>query len=112
MKIQCMRAFCSALAAQQMAQQIMKQWPAGRFAPPTANWRWNYELGTFLDGIDAMGRMDIPAGGPIFHHPHVLFMKDTSSLTLSTDGRKLWPDYDNFAAGMELVRWLVQQTGR
>lgn len=97
-----------------------------------------------------MGRMDVPAAGPIFHHPHVLFMKDTCSLTLSkgarpllrdknnallmaytkygkgtvfavtdpwlyneyTDGRKLWPDYDNFGAGMELVRWLTRQTGR
>jgi unsaturated rhamnogalacturonyl hydrolase len=26
-----------------------------------------------------------------------------------TDGRKLPPHYDNFAAGMELVRWLLQQ---
>jgi unsaturated rhamnogalacturonyl hydrolase len=26
-----------------------------------------------------------------------------------TDGRKLPPQYDNFAAGMELVRWLLQQ---
>ena len=26
-----------------------------------------------------------------------------------TDGRKLPPDYDNFAAGQELVRWLLQQ---
>lgn len=98
----------------------------------------------------AMGRMDVPAGGPIFHQSHVIFMKDTCSLALSkgarpllrdkdnallmaytkygrgtifavtdpwlyneyTDGRKLWPDYDNFGAGMELVRWLVQQSGR
>ncbi|HLJ78726.1 MAG TPA: DUF4350 domain-containing protein, partial [Acidobacteriaceae bacterium] len=27
-----------------------------------------------------------------------------------TDGRKLPPDYDNFAAGMETVRWLLRQT--
>ena len=26
-----------------------------------------------------------------------------------TDGRKLPPDYDNFAGGLELVRWLVEQ---
>jgi unsaturated rhamnogalacturonyl hydrolase len=28
-----------------------------------------------------------------------------------TDGRKLPPEYDNFAAGRELVRWLLQQPG-
>src|SRR5579862_1906025 len=27
-----------------------------------------------------------------------------------TDGRKLPPEYDNFAAGMETVRWLLRQT--
>jgi unsaturated rhamnogalacturonyl hydrolase len=26
-----------------------------------------------------------------------------------TDGRILPPEYDNFAAGMELVRWLLEQ---
>jgi len=26
-----------------------------------------------------------------------------------TDGRKLPPEYDNFAGGNELVRWLLQQ---
>jgi unsaturated rhamnogalacturonyl hydrolase len=82
-----------------------------------------------------------------FTHPHVLYMKDTCSLTLSgnavpllrdkagdllmawtkvdrgmvvavtdpwlyneyTDGKKLPPEYDNFAAGNEFVQWLVDQ---
>ena len=26
-----------------------------------------------------------------------------------TDGRKLPPEYDNFAAGREFVRWLIEQ---
>ena len=112
---------------------------------------FNNVLAHHVIGDDhAMGRMDVLAGGPIFHHPHVIFMKDTCSLALSkgarpllrdkdnallmayakygkgtvfavtdpwlyneyTDGRKLWPDYDNFGAGMELVRWLIQRTGR
>jgi unsaturated rhamnogalacturonyl hydrolase len=29
-----------------------------------------------------------------------------------TDGRKLPKAYDNFAAGEELVRWLLQQTAK
>jgi unsaturated rhamnogalacturonyl hydrolase len=93
-----------------------------------------------------MGRMEIPAGGPLFHHPHVLFMKDTCSLSLTknavsllqykgdilmgyakygkgavyavtdpwlyneyTDGHNLPAEYDNYAAGMELIPWLLQQ---
>lgn len=96
-----------------------------------------------------MGRMNIPAGGPLFHRPHTLFMKDTCSLTLGngavsllrdkgdilmgytkygkgtvyavtdpwlyneyTDGRNLPTDYDNFGGGMEVVRWLLQQSER
>ena len=93
------------------------------------------------------GRIDIPTPSPPFTHPHVLYMKDTCSLTLSgdaapllrdkagnllmawakygkgmvvavtdpwlyneyTDGRKLPPEYDNFAAGKELVGWLLEQ---
>lgn len=94
----------------------------------------------------AMGRIDLPSAAAPFTHPHVLYMKDTCSLTLSqdarpllrykgdllvamarygkgmvfavtdpwvyneyTDGRNLPPEYDNFAAGEELVQWLLQQ---
>ena len=93
-----------------------------------------------------MGRMDLPRPAAPFTSPHVLYMKDTCSLSLSrgavallewkddtmmaaahygkgtvvavtdpwlyneyTDGRKLPPDYDNFAAGREFVHWLLQQ---
>ena len=94
----------------------------------------------------AMGRMDITDPQMPFTSPHVLYMKDTCSLSLTnsaspllewkgdtlmgvahygkgtavavtdpwlyneyTDGRKLPPEYDNFAAGREFVRWLLQQ---
>jgi unsaturated rhamnogalacturonyl hydrolase len=93
-----------------------------------------------------MGRMEITHPETPFTHPHILYMKDTCSLSLSkgatsllqwkgdtlmavahfdkgtvvavtdpwlyneyTDGRKLPPEYDNFAAGQEFVRWLIQQ---
>jgi unsaturated rhamnogalacturonyl hydrolase len=93
-----------------------------------------------------MGRIDLPTPAPPFTHPHVLYMKDTCSLTLSkgarpllqwkgdtlmavanygkgtvvavtdpwlyneyTDGHKLPAEYDNYAAGVEFVHWLLRQ---
>lgn len=41
-------------SVQQMAQQTIAQWPNGRFTAPGEPWRWNYELGTLLEGMDAM----------------------------------------------------------
>jgi unsaturated rhamnogalacturonyl hydrolase len=40
--------------ARQMAQTTITRWPQGRFTPSGAPWRWNYELGTLLDGMDAI----------------------------------------------------------
>jgi unsaturated rhamnogalacturonyl hydrolase len=40
--------------AQQMARETIARWPEGKFIPPGATWQWNYELGTLLDGMDAM----------------------------------------------------------
>jgi unsaturated rhamnogalacturonyl hydrolase len=40
--------------SQRMANSAMARWPDGRFAPAGARWVWNYELGTFLEGIDAV----------------------------------------------------------
>ena len=94
----------------------------------------------------AAGRIDVLTPAPPFTHPHILFMKDTCSLTLTktavplltwksdilmasarygkglvvavtdpwlyneyTDGKKLPSEYDNYAAGQDFVRWLVQQ---
>ncbi|HEX8711310.1 MAG TPA: glycoside hydrolase family 88 protein [Terracidiphilus sp.] len=38
--------------SQRMANSAIQRWPDGRFAPTGARWVWNYELGTFLEGID------------------------------------------------------------
>jgi unsaturated rhamnogalacturonyl hydrolase len=99
-----------------------------------------------IDDNFAMGRIDLTVVPAPLQRPHVLYMKDTCSLTLSnnavpvlryngdllmamttygkgmvfavtdpwlyneyTDGRKLPADYDNFAAGNELVQWLMDQ---
>lgn len=37
----------------------------------------------------AMGRIDLPTASPPFTHPHVLYMKDTCSLTLSQGAQPL-----------------------
>src|SRR5690348_14436291 len=41
-------------SAQRMADATLQRWPQGRFTPPERPWRWNYELGTLLDGMDAV----------------------------------------------------------
>jgi unsaturated rhamnogalacturonyl hydrolase len=93
-----------------------------------------------------MGKINISGGGPIFHDPHTLFMKDVCNISVKapavvafqddegilmatakygrgtvfatvdpwlyneyTDGRKLPAEYDNFAAGKELIRWILAQ---
>jgi unsaturated rhamnogalacturonyl hydrolase len=96
-----------------------------------------------------MGKLIVPGGGPIFHDPHTLFMKDVCNISVRspavsafqddegilmatakygkgtvfatvdpwlyneyTDGRKLAEPYDNFAAGKELMRWILAQVPR
>lgn len=40
--------------SQRMANSTMSRWPDGRFTPPDVKWTWNYELGTLLNGMDAV----------------------------------------------------------
>ncbi|HUB00759.1 MAG TPA: glycoside hydrolase family 88 protein [Terracidiphilus sp.] len=40
--------------SQRMANAAIRRWPDGRFAPAGAKWSWNYELGTLLEGMDAV----------------------------------------------------------
>jgi unsaturated rhamnogalacturonyl hydrolase len=92
------------------------------------------------------GRIDIDGKGPVFHHPHTIYVKDVCTITVSkpahsvleegddifmattkygkgtviamtdpwlyneyTDGRKLPTVYDNYAAGKEFARWILEQ---
>jgi unsaturated rhamnogalacturonyl hydrolase len=96
-----------------------------------------------------LGKVSIDGSGPIFHNPHTIYVKDVSTISVSspavaqvidsgdilmatakygkgvvyamvdpwlyneyTDGRKLPAEYDNFAAGQELVRWILAQAAR
>ena len=97
----------------------------------------------------ASGTIPVSGGGPLFHDPHTLYMKDTCTISVKapaalllqdkgdilmatakygkgtvfavvdpwvyneyTGGRRLPAQYDNFAGGKELVRWLLQQVPR
>jgi unsaturated rhamnogalacturonyl hydrolase len=39
--------------SQRAGNAAIQRWPEGRFAPAGTPWKWNYELGTLLEGIDA-----------------------------------------------------------
>jgi unsaturated rhamnogalacturonyl hydrolase len=95
------------------------------------------------------GKIVVSAGGPIFHEPHTLYMKEICTISAKapaaavltdrgdvlmatakfgkgavfamvdpwlyneyTDGRKLPAEYDNYAGGEELVRWILTQVPR
>jgi unsaturated rhamnogalacturonyl hydrolase len=95
------------------------------------------------------GRVALDGTGPIFHHPHTIYVKDVCTISAKspatpmlkegddvfmatakygkgtvfafvdpwlyneyTDGRKLPAEYQNYAGGMELVRWLLEQVPR
>ena len=40
--------------SQRMADSTMQRWPEGRWAAAGQPWHWNYELGTLLEGMDAV----------------------------------------------------------
>jgi unsaturated rhamnogalacturonyl hydrolase len=108
---------------------------------------FNNVLSHHVVGDDfAAGQIAVDAAGPVFHHPHALYMKDTCTISLKspaetlledkgdivmasarygkgfvfgvvdpwlyneyTDGRKKLPVQDNYAAGKEMVLWLLKQ---
>ncbi len=40
--------------SERAANAAIERWPDGRFVPADQRWAWNYELGTLLDGMDAV----------------------------------------------------------
>src|SRR5580704_10264200 len=40
--------------SRRMADATIERWPNGRFLPAEEPWHWNYELGTLLEGMDAV----------------------------------------------------------
>jgi unsaturated rhamnogalacturonyl hydrolase len=52
-------AQCKAVAeerplSERAASATIERWPGGRLVPSGAHWVWNYELGTMLEGMDAV----------------------------------------------------------
>ena len=52
-------AFCAAHAeitplSQQMARSVMQNWPDGHYSTDQGEWKWDYRLGTVLNGMDAV----------------------------------------------------------
>lgn len=40
--------------SERVAQAAIERWPNGRFVSADSRWAWNYELGTLLEGMDAV----------------------------------------------------------
>ena len=40
--------------SERAANAAIERWPDGRFVPDGQRWAWNYELGTLLEGVDAV----------------------------------------------------------
>ena len=68
----------------------------------------------------AMGRIDLPTPAPPFTHPHVIYMKDTCSLTLTGEAKPLLHDkagallmaYAKYGRGMAVAvtdPWLYNE---
>jgi unsaturated rhamnogalacturonyl hydrolase len=55
------------------------RWPDGHFAPAGAKWAWNYELGTLLEGMDAVWLNS--ADGRFYN-----YIKDSVDQLVSPDG--------------------------
>ncbi len=92
------------------------------------------------------GKIVLDGSGPIFHHPHTIYMKDVCTISVKppaipvlkegddifmatakygkgtvvafvdpwlyneyTNGRRLPAEYQNYTAGVEFVRWLLEQ---
>ena len=87
--------------SQRVANATIERWTAGRFVPPDAKWGWNYELGTLLNGMDAVwyGTAD----GVYFQYVREsidrLVMPDGSIPTYDASANSL----DNIALGRQLL---------
>lgn len=87
--------------SQRAANAAMERWPDGRFVPAGAPWTWNYELGTLLEGMDAVW-LDT-ADGRYFNYVKAsvdqLVGPDGSIPTLKPEEKQL----DNILLGRQLL---------
>jgi unsaturated rhamnogalacturonyl hydrolase len=72
--------------SQRAANAAIARWPDGRFVPAGAPWVWNYELGTLLEGMDAVWMNTVD---PRYFH----YIQDSVDALLGPDGSI--PTYKN-----------------
>src|SRR5581483_8179881 len=65
--------------AQRMADATIERWPKGQFLTADKPWKWNYELGTLLEGMDAVW-YDTADGA------YYRYIKDAVDPFISADG--------------------------
>jgi unsaturated rhamnogalacturonyl hydrolase len=89
------------------ADSAMARWPGGRFAPAGAPWAWNYELGTLLEGMDAvqLSSGDVRYLKYIQSAVDALVAADGSIPTLKPEEHQL----DNILLGRQLL-FLYRET--
>lgn len=87
--------------SQRVANSTIQRWPAGRFVAPNANWKWNYELGVLLNGMDATWYST--ADGDDYHYIQnaidPLITPDGAIPTYDAAAKEL----DNIALGPQLL---------
>ena len=87
--------------SQRAADSAIARWPGGRFVAPGATWKWNYELGTLLEGMDSVW---LNTADPSYFHyiqdsVDALLAPDSSIPTLKPEDHEL----DNILLGRQLL---------
>ncbi len=87
--------------SQRVADAAIARWPDGRFVPAGERWIWNYELGTLLEGFDAVW---LDSADPRYFHyiqnsVDALLAPDGSIPTLKPEEHQL----DNILLGRQLL---------
>lgn len=83
------------------SKATITRWPDGRFVAPGAPWRWNYELGVLLEGMDAAWKVsgDPEDYGYIRDSMDPFLSPNGTIFTYKEDERQL----DNILPGRQLL---------
>lgn len=87
--------------SQRAANAAIARWPDGRFTPQGARWAWNYELGTYLEGMDSvwLSTVDPRYFNYIKNSVDALVAPDGTIPTLKPEEHEL----DNILLGRQLL---------
>lgn len=88
--------------SERAANAAIVRWPDGHFAPAGAKWAWNYELGTLLEGMDAVWLNS--ADGRFYN-----YIKDSVDQLVGPDGSiPTWKPEENQLDSVLLGRQLLR----